>query len=141
MSRARPLPYGAASPAGSRISCCESAATGPEWPHPLAQPGTLLVLQGTAGHPGVVWDSLRSSFSPVPSHPLCLQSTSRIQSLPFISEATSQVPSARQPPPWPPAAIHLLQSVLFQAARGIFLKLQITSGHSPNLPGACGSST
>lgn len=42
-------------------------------------------------------------------------------------------PCYLQPPPWPPAAIRLLQSVLLQAARRIFLKLQITCCHSPNL--------
>lgn len=141
MSKARLSLSEAASPAGSRISCCEFAVTGTCMASPPAQSGLSLAPQGTAGHSGVVWDSPPSSFSPLSSHQLCLQSASRVQSLAFVSKASSQVPAARQPPPWPPAAIRLPQSVLLQAARGIFLKLQITSCHSPNLPLACGSST
>lgn len=135
MSKARPSRSEAASPAGSRISCCESAVT-------ASPPGTVRPVAGPAGHSRTLGCRLGlPSFSPLSSHQLCLRSTSQIQSLPFVSEATSQVPAARQPPPWPPAAIRLPQSVLLQAARGIFLKLQITSCRSPNLPLACGSST
>lgn len=141
MSKARLSLSEAASPAGSRISCCESAMTGTCMASP---PGTVRPVAGPAGHsrtlgcrlglPSLLHQPLVQSSALPPkrfSNPVTC----------FVSEASSQVPTARQPPPWPPAAIRLPQSVLLQAARGIFLKLQITSCHSPNLPLACGSST
>lgn len=48
---------------------------------------------GKSGHLGVLWDSSPSPPGPMSTYQLCLQSTSRIQSLPFISGATSQVPA------------------------------------------------
>lgn len=121
MSRARPSLCGAASPAGNRISCCEF-----DWSH-WAEPNGW-VLSGTSVLPPSV-PCLPISFAskalPKPSHfPLSL-----------MPPAKSPVPpaSTRASCCNLPLTICLSQSVLLQAARGIFLKLQITSFHSPNL--------
>lgn len=118
MSRAQPSRCGGASPAGNRISCCEWLVLHSLTPWHLAGP--------TDTYFGVIWDAPSSSLCPMSTHQLCLQSTSP-------NPAPSLYLWCHQPPLRPPAAICLLQSVL-QAATRIFLKLQITSCHSPNLP-------
>lgn len=73
-------------------------------------PGTVRPVAGPAGHSRTLGCRLG-----LPS--LLLQPLVQSSALPpkrfsnpvtcFVSEASSQVPTARQPPPWPPAAIRL----------------------------------